>query len=97
MLWTTTGDGAWPARIGTVTNSPRFIDVDAVAKELAVSRAQVYSLLRGGEMPAIQIGPKRVWRIERAKLEEYIERQYAAVRDAIARGEVPASADDDED
>ncbi len=79
-----------------MTDSPRFIDVDAVAKELAVSRAQVYSLLRGGDLPAIQIGPKRVWRIERTKLEEYIERQYAAVREAIARGEVPTSAGDEE-
>jgi hypothetical protein len=33
-----TPDARRPARIGAVTTSPRFIDVDAVAKELAISR-----------------------------------------------------------
>lgn len=79
-----------------MTDSPRFIDVDAVADELAISRAQVYSLLRGGDLPAIQIGPKRVWRIERTRLEEYIERQYQATREAIARGDVAADTDDED-
>lgn len=72
-----------------MTTSPRFLSLDDVAKELNISRAQMYSLVRSGELPAIQVGPKRVWRIERARLEEYIERQYAAVRAAIQRGEVP--------
>lgn len=67
----------------------RFLAVDDVADELAISRGQVYTLLKTGELPAIQVGPKRVWRIERAKLEEYIEAQYAAVREALDRGEVP--------
>ncbi|MCZ2261369.1 helix-turn-helix domain-containing protein [Isoptericola sp. QY 916] len=64
------------------------MDVETVANELAISNAQVYTLLRSGELPAIQVGPKRVWRIERAKLEEYIEAQYVAVRAAVARGDV---------
>ncbi len=81
----------------TVTDSPRFLTVDAVADELAVSRHQVYALLRGGDLPAIQVGPKRVWRIERTKLEEYIEAQYAATRAAIERGDMPPTTDDDED
>ncbi|WP_430593858.1 helix-turn-helix domain-containing protein [Isoptericola sp. QY 916] len=71
-----------------MTTTPRFIDVETVANELAISNAQVYTLLRSGELPAIQVGPKRVWRIERAKLEEYIEAQYVAVRAAVARGDV---------
>lgn len=86
----TVGSLALPtARINSVTTSPRFLSLDDVAKELNISRAQMYSLVRSGELPAIQVGPKRVWRIERARLEEYIERQYAAVRAAIQRGEVP--------
>jgi hypothetical protein len=56
----------------------------------------MYSLLRSGELPAIQVGPKRVWRIERTKLEEYIEAQYAATRDAIERGDMAPSTDDDD-
>ncbi|MFE5309680.1 helix-turn-helix domain-containing protein [Isoptericola sp. NPDC056605] len=69
---------------------PRFISVETVAKELAISNAQVYTLLRTGELPAIQVGPKRVWRIERAKLEQYIEAQYEAVRASVERGDVEA-------
>lgn len=71
-----------------VNAASRFLSVDDVADELAISRAQVYTLLKTGELPAIQVGPKRVWRIERAKLEEYIERQYAAVLQAVERGDV---------
>ncbi|WP_277209231.1 helix-turn-helix transcriptional regulator [Isoptericola croceus] len=67
---------------------PRFLSVKQVADELAVTPAQVYTLLKSGEMPAIQVGPKRVWRIERVKLEEYIEQQYAATRAAVAAGDV---------
>ncbi|MGW8566685.1 helix-turn-helix domain-containing protein [Isoptericola sp. NPDC055881] len=71
-----------------MTTSPRFLSVKDVADELAITETAVYTLLKTGEVPAIQVGPKRVWRIERAKLEEYIERQYAAARDAIAKGQV---------
>lgn len=71
-----------------MTTSPRFLSVKDVADELAITETAVYTLLKTGEAPAIQVGPKRVWRIERAKLEEYIERQYAAARDAITKGQV---------
>jgi excisionase family DNA binding protein len=89
---------ALPARIGAVTasSSPRFLSLDDVAEELALTRAHMYSLVRSGELPAIQVGPKRVWRIERVKLEEYIEAQYASAREAIERVDVPPSTDDDE-
>ncbi|HWV78910.1 MAG TPA: helix-turn-helix domain-containing protein [Isoptericola sp.] len=76
-----------------MTTTPRFIDVETVAKELAISNAQVYTLLRTGELPAIQVGPKRVWRIERVKLEDYIDAQYAAVRAAVERGDVEADGE----
>jgi len=66
----------------------RFLSVKDVADELSTTETAVYTLLKTGEVPAIQVGPKRVWRIEREKLEEYIERQYAAARDAIAKGQV---------
>ncbi|GAB3099627.1 hypothetical protein GCM10027054_30080 [Isoptericola nanjingensis] len=40
--------------------------------------------------------PKRVWRIEPAKLEEHIERQYAAARDALSKGQVAPEDDEEE-
>ena len=48
-----------------------------VAAELNVSDSQVYHMVRSGELPAIKIGGRGQWRVERAKLEEYIEQNYA--------------------
>lgn len=48
-----------------------------VAAELNVSDSQVYHMVRSGELPAIKIGGRGQWRVERAKLEQYIEEKYA--------------------
>ena len=56
--------------------SARFLTMKQVAEELAISDAQVYALVRNRELPAIKVGGRGQWRIERAKLEEYIERAY---------------------
>ncbi|HEX6497835.1 MAG TPA: helix-turn-helix domain-containing protein [Micromonosporaceae bacterium] len=57
--------------------SPRFLQMSDVAEELNVSISQVYHMVRSGELPAIKVGGRGQWRIERAKLEEYIDRKYA--------------------
>jgi excisionase family DNA binding protein len=54
----------------------RFMTMQDVADELATSLSQVYHMVRSGELPAIKIGGRGQWRIERAKLEEYIARKY---------------------
>jgi excisionase family DNA binding protein len=56
---------------------PRFLLLADVAAELNVSDSQVYHMVRSGELPAIKIGGRGQWRVERAKLEEYIQRKYA--------------------
>ncbi|WP_213453631.1 helix-turn-helix domain-containing protein [Rhizomonospora bruguierae] len=55
----------------------RFLLLSDVAAELNVSDSQVYHMVRSGELPAIKIGGRGQWRVERARLEEYIERKYA--------------------
>ncbi|BCJ52086.1 DNA-binding protein [Actinoplanes sp. NBRC 14428] len=55
----------------------RFMLLSEVATELNVSDSQVYHMVRSGELPAIKIGGRGQWRVERAKLEEYIEQKYA--------------------
>jgi excisionase family DNA binding protein len=55
---------------------PRFLLLEDVARELATSNAQVYSLVRSKALPAIKIGGRGQWRIERTKLEEFIARAY---------------------
>jgi excisionase family DNA binding protein len=54
----------------------RFMTMQDVADELAVSTSQVYHMVRSGELAAIKIGGRGQWRVERAKLEEYIAARY---------------------
>lgn len=62
----------------------RFLTLADVAEQLAVSVAQVRTLVRTGELPAIQVGGRGQWRVEAAVLEDYIQRQYALTRERIA-------------
>jgi len=54
----------------------RFLTMQEVADELSTTLSQIYHMVRSGELPAIKIGGRGQWRIERAKLEEYIARKY---------------------
>ena len=54
----------------------RFLLLADVAEELNVTESQVYHLVRSGELPAIKIGGRGQWRVERRKLEEYIQAMY---------------------
>jgi excisionase family DNA binding protein len=54
----------------------RFLSRDQVAEELNVTTAQVYALLRRGELRALQLGGRKTWRIGRDDLEAYIQRAY---------------------
>ncbi|MFC7531355.1 helix-turn-helix domain-containing protein [Actinoplanes sp. GCM10030250] len=56
---------------------PRFLLLSDVAAELNVSDSQVYHMVRSGELPAIKIGGRGQWRVERTRLEEYIQHKYA--------------------
>ena len=53
---------------------PRYFTLEDVATYLNVSKTQVYSLVRAGELPAIKLGGRGIWRVDRAKLEDYLER-----------------------
>ena len=65
-------------------NAPRFLTLNDVAEELQVSLSQVRALVRSGELPAIQIGGRNQWRIERTRFEEYIEDRHSQTRQAIS-------------
>lgn len=64
--------------------NPRFLNLADVAEILSTSTAQVYALVRRGDLPAIKIGGRGQWRVEAAQLEAYIERAYAATRAFVA-------------
>ena len=47
-----------------------------MAEELNTSFAQIYALVRRGELPAIRLGGRGQWRVERSVLEQYIQDLY---------------------
>ena len=66
----------------------RFMTLVEVQEILSISPPQAYSLVRTGELPAIQVGGRGTWRVERAELETYIARQYEATRAKAAEARV---------
>jgi excisionase family DNA binding protein len=63
----------------------RFLTLSDVAEVLNISASQTYALVRSGELPAIKIGGRGQWRVEREQLESYIERMYDQTRQFVAQ------------
>jgi len=78
--------------------TPRFLTLADVAEVLNTSSAQVYALVRRGELPAIKIGGRGQWRVEAAQLEAFIEQMYAETKTFVSEhpfveGETRSPAD----
>jgi excisionase family DNA binding protein len=58
----------------------RFLTVADTAEVLNISASAAYALVRSGELPAIRIGARGPWRIERSILETYIQAKYEEAR-----------------
>ncbi|WP_232676160.1 helix-turn-helix domain-containing protein [Nocardioides sp. R-C-SC26] len=65
--------------------TPRFLTLADVAEALNTSSAQVYAMVRRGEIAAIKIGGRGQWRVEADKLEEYIARMYTETAEFVAQ------------
>jgi excisionase family DNA binding protein len=63
-----------------VVAAERFLQLADVAEILNISASQTYALVRSGELPAIKIGGRGQWRVERAALEDYIAKCYEETR-----------------
>ena len=70
----------------------RFLQLADVAEILNISASQTYALVRSGELPAIKIGGRGQWRVERSALEDYIAHCYAQTRAFVAAP--PTTAED---
>ena len=75
---------------------PRFLQLADVAEVLNISAAQVYALVRNGDLPAIKIGGRGQWRVESSELEGYIARMYEETRDFVNTHPLGRTEDDDE-
>ena len=74
---------------------PRFLTLADVAEILNTSSAQVYALVRRGDLPAIKIGGRGQWRVEANQLEGYIGRMYSETPVFVdAHPYVPGRADE---
>jgi excisionase family DNA binding protein len=56
----------------------RYFSLDEVARFLGVRRSQVYALVRSGDLPAIKLGGRGVWRVDRRQLDTYLAGLHAA-------------------
>lgn len=67
----------------------RFLTLADVAEILNISTSQTYALVRSGDLKGIQIGGRNQWRVERTRLEEYIDQAYE--RTAASLSELPSA------
>ena len=61
-------------RRSTPAIEPRFYTLEDVATYLNVSVAQVYALVRSGELPAIKLGGRGIWRVDKRQPDAYVDR-----------------------
>jgi excisionase family DNA binding protein len=71
----------------------RFLTLDAVAEELAITWKQAYTLVRDGDLPAIKIGKKGHWRVERSRLEDYIASLYTETAEYVRNNPLTPSTE----
>jgi excisionase family DNA binding protein len=76
---------------------PRFYRLEDVATILNVRVAQVYSLVRSGDLPAVKLGGRGVWRVDRNQLEGYIERLHDETREWAKAHPLSGSESPEED
>jgi excisionase family DNA binding protein len=82
--------------MATPPTGARFLTLVDVAEVLNTSSAQVYALVRGGDLPAIKIGGRGQWRVESSELENYIQRMYEQTRDFVSTHRFGRPEDEEE-
>lgn len=58
----------------------RFLTLTDVAETLNISGQAVRTLIRSGELQAIQVGGRGQWRIEESWLQDYVDQQREVTR-----------------
>ena len=74
--------------------TPRFLTLADVAEVLNTSSAQVYALVRRGDLVAIKIGGRGQWRVEADRLEDYISAMYVQAEEFVAQHPFAEPADE---
>lgn len=74
----------------------RFLTIEQAAEELNVKASLIRGLIKTGELRAIQVGGRGVWRIGVQDLEDYIADAYRSTAERIAAGELTEEAPETE-
>lgn len=66
----------------------RFLTPTQAADELNVKPNQIHALIKTGELRALQIGGRGMWRIGRQDLEDFVAEAYRRTAERIVAGEI---------
>ena len=66
-----------------MSDTQRFMTPEEVADVLRVSISQVYTLMRSGQITAVKIGKRGIWRVSINALEEYVSALETAARERL--------------
>ena len=72
----------------------RFLTIEQAADELNVKESLIRGLIKSGELRALQVGGRGLWRIGIQDLEDYIADAYRHTSERIAAGELADDVSD---
>jgi excisionase family DNA binding protein len=74
-----------------VTDEPtkrRFLTIEQAAEELNVKESLIRGLIKTGELRALQVGGRGLWRVGRQDVEDYVSEAYRRTSERIAAGDL---------
>ena len=66
--------------------STTFLTIADVAERLQLSAQGVRALIMSGDLPAIQVGARHLWRIPEDAFDSYVEAQLERTRSLVSAG-----------
>ena len=77
----------------TQVTKHRFLTIGQAAGELNVKESLIRGLIKTGELRALQVGGRGLWRVGRQDVEDYIADAYRRTAERIAAGEFEDGAE----
>jgi excisionase family DNA binding protein len=77
------------------TSQRRFLTIEQAAEELNVKSSLIRGLISSGQLRALQVGGRGLWRIGLQDLEDYIAEAYRRTAERIAAGELTDDGESD--
>lgn len=77
------------------TAQRRFLTIEQAAEELNVKASLIRGLIKTGQLRALQVGSRGMWRIGRQDVEDYIADAYTRTAERIVAGDFMDEAESD--